>query len=152
VDPEAFERALAAYANAIRILDPIRFQVWADNGLTMPQARVLFTLVSGDQSAGELAEQLGVTPSTITGITDRLVRQDLIERQEDSRDRRVVRLALTEEGRRLTVEIVESSRSYLRQVFEAMPEERLEQMTAALEELARANSEVHSALPLEVTP
>jgi DNA-binding MarR family transcriptional regulator len=151
VDPDLFERAISAYAAAIRVLDPIRFQVWSENGLTMPQARVLFTIVEhGDQSAGELAERLGVAPSTITGITDRLVRQDLIQRKEDARDRRGVLLALTEEGVRLTSEIAESSRAYLRRVFAEIPEDRLAEFAAALEDFARANAVVHS--PLEVTP
>jgi DNA-binding MarR family transcriptional regulator len=149
VDPELFERVISAYGQAIRILDPIRFQVWADSGLTMPQARVLFTLVeAGEQSAGELAERLGVTPSTITGITDRLVRQGLIQRKEDARDRRVVRLGLSAEGRSLTLEIAESSRSYLRRVLEQIPDNTLIGLADALEGLARANESLRA--PLEV--
>jgi DNA-binding MarR family transcriptional regulator len=152
MEADPFERAIAAYAEAIRILDPIRFQLWSDRGLTMPQARVLFTLVEHDnKSAGELADRIGVAPPTLTGITDRLVRQSLIERKEDPRDRRVVRLALTLEGRRLTLEIAESSRAYLRRVFEAMPPERLAQLAACLEDLARANAASRDPEPLEVT-
>ena len=152
MDAELYERAIAAYAAAIRILDPIRFELWSENGLTMPQARVLFTIVEqGEQSAGELAERLGVGPSTITGITDRLVRQKLIERKEDPRDRRVVRLALTEEGTRITLEIAESSRALLRRVFEAMPEGRLQDLAACMEELAAANARVRRSEAVEVT-
>ena len=153
MDPDLFERAVSAYAAAIRILDPIRFQLWSENGLTMPQARVLFTLVEqGEQSAGELAERLDVGPSTITGITDRLVRQNLIERKEDPRDRRVVRLGLTAEGSRLTMEIAESSRAYLRRVFGAMPAKRLSELAACLEEMAAANAAVGGPQPAEVSP
>jgi len=146
MDTELFERVLAAYASAIRILDPIRFHIWDDSGLTMPQARVLYTLVEhGDQSAGELAERLGVKPSTITGISDRLVRQQLIERKEDPTDRRVVLLALTDTGRSLTLEIAESSRSYLREVFAEMTPDRLEKLAESLEELAAANDRLRKA-------
>jgi DNA-binding MarR family transcriptional regulator len=149
VDTELFERTISAYAAAIRILDPIRFQIWSDSGLTMPQARVLFTILeSGDQSAGDLAERLGVAPSTITGITDRLVRQNLIQRKEDPRDRRVVRLAMTEAGARLTFEIAESSRAYLRRVFAEIPDERLAAIASALEDFARASATLHA--PVEV--
>jgi len=53
VPANLIEAALAAHARAIRILDSIRFQVWAERGITMPQVRVLFMLAeSGDQSAG----------------------------------------------------------------------------------------------------
>lgn len=149
MDPALFERAISAYAAAIFILDPVRFQLWSETGLTMPQARVLFTLTEhGEQQAGELAEHLGVAPPTITGITDRLVRQSLIERKEDARDRRVVLLGLTEEGRRLTSEIAETSRAFLRRVFEQMPEGRLIDLVSALEELARASAALRA--PMEV--
>lgn len=149
MDDALFERAIHAYAAAIRILDPVRFQVWSDNGLTMPQARVLFTIVEhGEKSAGELAEHLGVAPSTITGITDRLVRQNLICRKEDPNDRRVVLLAVTEEGAALTSEIAESSRALLRGIFSEIPDERLAEIAAALEDIARAAT----GEPAEVTP
>lgn len=142
---ELHQRALVAYGRAVRIVDPVRFQLWADRGLTMPQVRVLFELVeAGERSAGELAEALSVAPPTITGLTDRLVKQNLVERREDSRDRRVVRLALTDEGRALTAEIAEQAGAYLREVFDTLPPGRLDEICAALEELAAANDKLRS--------
>jgi DNA-binding MarR family transcriptional regulator len=139
------QRALVAYGRAVRIVDPVRFQLWAERGMTMPQVRVLFELVElGERSAGELAEALSVAPPTITGLTDRLVKQDLVERREDARDRRVVRLALTQDGRALTAEIAEQAGAYLRGVFEALPASRLDDICAALEDLADANDRLRS--------
>ena len=140
---ELHQRALIAYGRAVRIVDPVRFQLWADRGLTMPQVRVLFELVEeGERSAGELAEALSVAPPTITGLTDRLVKQDLVERREDPRDRRVVRLALTDGGRALTAEIAEQAGTYLREVFDTLPPGRLDEISEALEELAAANDKL----------
>ena len=137
------QRALVAYGQAMRIVDPIRFQLWAERGLTMPQVRVLFELVEADErSAGELAEALSVAPPTITGLTDRLVKQDLVERREDPRDRRVVLLALTDGGRALTAEIAEQAGAYLREVFDALPAGRLDDVCAALEDLTAANEKL----------
>ena len=148
MDTQLFERALLAYGHAVRVIDPIRFHLWADRGLTMPQARVLFTLIEhGERSAGELADELAVAPPTITGITDRLVKQGLVERREDPRDRRIVRLCLTDEGHQLTVEIAEKSRAYLRGVFETLTEKRLTEICAALEDLAAANAKVRESAP-----
>jgi len=145
VPANLIDAALAAYARAIRILDPIRFQVWAARGITMPQVRVLFMLAeSGDQSAGDIADTLGVAASTVTGITDRLVRQCLIERREDTADRRVVRLTLTADGRRLTTEVGEVSRTYLREVFALLSDEQLEVLVRSFENLADANARVAS--------
>jgi DNA-binding MarR family transcriptional regulator len=139
------QRALLAYGRAVRIIDPIRFQLWADRGLTMPQVRVLFELSEeGERSAGELAEALSVAPPTITGLTDRLVKQNLVERREDVRDRRVVLLALTDEGRALTAEIAEQAGAYLREVFDGLPAGRLEEICLALEELAAVNDKLRN--------
>lgn len=143
---ELHQRALVAYGRAVRIVDPVRFQLWADRGLTMPQVRVLFELVEeeGERSAGELAEALSVAPPTITGLTDRLVKQNLVQRREDPRDRRVVRLALTDEGRALTAEIAEQAGAYLREVFDTLPADRLDDICSALEDLAAANDKLRS--------
>src|ERR1700675_3282126 len=102
----------------------------------MPQARVLFTLIEhGERTAGELAEEVSVSPPTITGITDRLVKQGLGERREDPRTRRIVVLCLTDEGRQLTLEIAEKSRVYLGEVFETLSGARLAEICTALEDL-----------------
>jgi DNA-binding MarR family transcriptional regulator len=46
------------------------------------------------------------TPGTVTAITDTLVRNGYVERRRDERDRRVVRLYLTEQGRAKAAEAV----------------------------------------------
>jgi DNA-binding MarR family transcriptional regulator len=48
----------------------------------------------------ELSERLMVTGGNVTGLTDRLVQEGLVERQEDASDRRAYSVRLTEEGRR----------------------------------------------------
>lgn len=128
------ERTLQAFASAIRSFDPIRFRIWAELGLTLPQARVLFILAEeGGQTTGDLAARLNVSPPTMTGIADRLVRQDLIERASDPDDRRVVRLVLTENGRRVTAEHSEAGRAYASRIFELMPPGQLDALCEALE-------------------
>lgn len=145
------EHALKAYGRAVRILDPLRFQIWAERGITVPQVRVLFLLAeAGDASAGDLAEWLHVAAPTVTGITDRLVRQGMIERRPDPSDRRIVRLALTAEGVQLTTEITDTSRAYLRKVFGRLSEERLRALAKSLDELADVNALVNQQEALQV--
>lgn len=137
---ELHERTLRAFAAAIRSFDPIRFRIWAELGLTLPQARVLFILgEEGDFTTGQLAERLAVSPPTMTGIADRLVRQGLIERAADPTDRRVVRLALTEQGRRITAEHSEIGRAYASTIFDEMSHEQLLALTEALEAFVAAS-------------
>ena len=86
--PPASEHAVDASIRHIgamfAMFDPFRFRAWAELGLTTAQLRVLF-LVRNDPgvTAGELATRLSVTPPTISGIVDRLVKLTLIRREDD---------------------------------------------------------------------
>lgn len=140
------ERALRAYARALNVADPIRLQFWDDRGLTMPQLRIMFLLFESDgQSAGELAAAMRVTPATMTGLTDRLVRQQLIERQPDSRDGRIVRVFLTPAGWATAQAVEFASRAYLDRIFERMGDEGVDRLVEALREFAHAAEWVQDA-------
>lgn len=144
--PRTNERALRAYARALNVADPIRLQFWDDRGLTMPQLRIMFLLLENDgQSAGELAAAMRVTPATMTGLTDRLVRQQLVERQPDSRDGRIVRLFLTPSGRATAQAVEFASRAYLDRIFERMGDEAVDRLVEALREFAHAAEWVQDA-------
>jgi len=145
VPPELLERALRAYVRSLAIVDPVRLRFWDNRGLTMPQLRIMFVLMEQDGATpGALAERFHVTPSTITGLTDRLARQRLISRREDRDDRRLVRIYLTTEGRRVVGELEAAGRAYLTDILERMPPDRLELMASLLEELWAAAEEVQS--------
>lgn len=93
------ESAAAYFAQALNLFDPMRFRAWAELGLTTTQLRVLFLIgATPGVTAGELAMRLSVTPPTISGIVDRLVRMGLMRREEDESDRRLVRYRLTPAG------------------------------------------------------
>jgi DNA-binding MarR family transcriptional regulator len=69
--------------------------------LTVPQLRALSTVAEQPGcTMGALARDLGIRVNAATGLADRLVHQGLLEREADPDDRRLVRLRLTESGRR----------------------------------------------------
>jgi DNA-binding MarR family transcriptional regulator len=77
-------------------------EVWSDVSVTIQQLRVMTILYTdGPRRVSILARRLNVSTPTMTGILDRLVRQDLISRQDDPADRRVVLNVLTEKGHSL---------------------------------------------------
>lgn len=132
-----------AYGRALVVADPIRLQFWDDRGLTMPQLRLMYLLYLRDgRPVGELAEEMSVRPATMTGLTDRLVRQELIERRGDAEDRRVVRVALTDEGRRVLGEIEAASRLYLDAVFKQMGDDAVERLIDLFDQFSDAASAV----------
>jgi len=136
-------KAMISYGQALAVADPIRLRFWDERGLTMAQLRLMYTLlIEGEQPVGELAEKMSVRPPTATGLTDRLIRQNLIERLPDPSDRRVVRVALTPEGRRVLGEIETASRAYLDAIFSRMGDERVKELVELLDELTQSAQEV----------
>ena len=89
--------------------------------LTMPQFRLLLVLaLRGGASGHDLAESMGVSLATITGIVDRLAAQGLVTRREDPRDRRVRRVELTAAGRGLVDDIAAAGTASQRRLLDRL--------------------------------
>ncbi len=133
------ERAFILFARAIARSDPARLEAWVELGLAMTQLRVLFLLRTEDgASAGALAESLKVTPSTLTRIVDRLVRQGLVRRETDDGDRRLVRHYLSASGASTVEELERSGRARMDEVMDRLSAHQLERLVSALEDLTAA--------------
>ena len=78
-------------------------RLFAPLGITGAQFNVLILLFAqtedGTMSQSDLGRLLTVHRSNVTGLVDRLEAQGLVQRQDDQKDRRVHRIALTETGR-----------------------------------------------------
>jgi len=71
-------------------------------GLTYPQYLAMVALWEADgRTVGELGVRLGLESNTLTPLLKRLQAMELITRERDTRDERVVRLRLTDKGRAL---------------------------------------------------
>jgi DNA-binding MarR family transcriptional regulator len=89
-----------------------------------------------------LAGALAVTPPTASRLCDRLVRKGLVRRRADRRDRRQVRIALTESGRRLIDAVTARRRGEIAALLEAFDPEERQSVVAALRRLAATAGEV----------
>jgi DNA-binding MarR family transcriptional regulator len=86
---------------AIHLLRRISRDDGAD-GVTPARLSALSVLVyGGAATVGDLARRQGVSLPTISRMVDGLVGAGLVERSEDPRDRRAVRLEVTRRGREL---------------------------------------------------
>jgi MarR family transcriptional regulator, 2-MHQ and catechol-resistance regulon repressor len=74
-------------------------------GLTLPQGNVLWTLNARSPDAGmpitEIAHSQGVSKANMTGIIDRMEREDLVRRVADPGDRRVTLIEMTDKAKTL---------------------------------------------------
>jgi MarR family transcriptional regulator, organic hydroperoxide resistance regulator len=107
----------------------------ASIGLTGPQ-RLVLRIVGRFPgiSAGRLAEILHLHPSTLTGVLQRLERQELIRRRADSRDRRRSLIGTTAKGRALDVETEGTVEAAVRSALRHFPPDVL----SAAREVLRA--------------
>lgn len=78
---------------------------------------------SGPKKVSELAEELEITLPSITTLADKLVALNYIERKKSDKDRRLVYLHITEEGRRVVEELSDERRKQLQKYYEALSEE-----------------------------
>jgi DNA-binding MarR family transcriptional regulator len=97
----AEETAARLHGAAVRLLRMARREDKA-SGLSGPKLSALSVVVfAGPLSLAELAAEEQVRAPTMTRTVDALVAAGLVTRETDSRDRRMVRISATDEGRRL---------------------------------------------------
>jgi DNA-binding MarR family transcriptional regulator len=106
----------------------------AELDLTMPQIRALFVLDNSDRALAltELAPQMGLSVAAAGRAVDRLVRDGLVSRTEDTVDRRVKRLALTDHGRAVLARLTEARLAGLRRFAETLGERERDALAGAL--------------------
>lgn len=97
--------ALYAATNAIiRSYRPMLGEI----GLTYPQYLLMLVLwQDGERTVRELADRLKLSPSAVTPLVDRLEIAGLVVRRRDERDRRVVHVELTDQGRSIEADAAE---------------------------------------------
>ena len=108
-----------------------------------PQASLLFTIASKKEegiSVKELAKKTGVTPGAITQFVDALVKKQLVRRDEDPADRRIVRLTLTDSARNHFSEFRSTFLSSATRAFDVLSDDEIAQISGLLAKVcANAN-------------
>ena len=86
----------------VRIENEIRSRLRASFNITLPRFDLMAQLERHPEGLrmGELSKRLMVTGGNVTGITDQLVREGLVERREIAGDRRAYAVRLTAKGKR----------------------------------------------------
>jgi len=107
--------------------------------LTLSQFKILMLLARhGSVSGSELAALVGIGPAALSGMIDRLVQQDLVNRTEDVYDRRVRRIALSKKGADLIGSIFNAGEAKMRALLSRLSAEELEIVSQATLLLAKA--------------
>ena len=124
---------------AFRQLLPMVPKEWLRLDLTMPQLKVVLLLfISGPSRMSEIASALGVSLATATGVVDRLVERDILTREGDPGDRRVVLCRLSEKGGELMSGLWQLSRDQAGELMRSLASPQLLLITESLEVLLQA--------------
>ena len=94
---------------------------------TLPRFDLMAQLERAPQGLkmNELSSRMMVTGGNVTGITDQLVREGLVDRVGVAEDRRAWRVRLTPRGRRLFRDMAEQHEAWIVDAFSGLSEKEL---------------------------
>jgi DNA-binding MarR family transcriptional regulator len=97
----------------------------ARDGLTVSRAHILWELAQhGPTTQRALAEALGVSARTVTGLVDGLVASGFVTRQPHPSDRRAIHVTFTPHGERTARAMDDGHRQFAALLFDDMPAAR----------------------------
>ncbi len=112
---------------------------YRDSDLTVAQADVIFTL---GNTAGLTFKEIGdltlITKGTLTGVVDRLEAKGMVKRVTQADDRRCTRVVLTVKGEKLFAKEFPRQIAYIKQRFDRLSPNDLDQLHAMLKKLRLA--------------
>ena len=111
---------------------------WMELNLTLAQLKCLhFIYYGGTTNLISLAKALNVTPPNVTGIVNRLVIQDLVNREENPEDRRTYNLSVTDKGTALVEGLRESGTQRIVGILKKLSTKELTALQTGFKALAR---------------
>jgi DNA-binding MarR family transcriptional regulator len=106
--------------------------------LTIQQFYSLEVLEGGPLTMRDLADQVGLHQSTMSRVVDRLERNGYVDRKRDSREKRMVEVSLTGEGRKLYRFLDRECKGVTSELLGSLPADRRKDCVDALDLLAKA--------------
>ncbi|MEZ4240082.1 MAG: MarR family transcriptional regulator [Myxococcota bacterium] len=143
-------RVLTSIRRIIRRVTTHSHRLAHDTGLTVPQLLVLRAIdtLGADATLSRLVVAVQLSPSTVSGVVERLVKAGLVTRTQSERDRRVWTLAPSPAGReRLATVPLPLQDAFLARLA-ALPDAERDAILSALEQVV----ELMDAGDLDASP
>jgi len=127
---QALKLWLRLLACTTRIEATVRNRLRSEFATTLPRFDLLAQLERHPEGLTmvALSQRLMVTGGNVTGITDQLVAEGLVERQAVDGDRRAFRVRLTDRGRAGFAEMAEQHEHWIVEAFQGLSVRDLEQL------------------------
>jgi DNA-binding MarR family transcriptional regulator len=114
--------------------------------LNLRQRLILQCLgLEGDQSIASIGQRLGLSPSTMTGLVDRLEEQGYLKRRPHRSDRRVTLLTLSRKGSRAFAREIDWYGSLVDEIFGSLGEDAKQVVLRALATLRASDDEARAS-------
>jgi DNA-binding MarR family transcriptional regulator len=129
----AVEHTLAGLRALILAGEQFRHAVADRFGVAVSDAVAMsYLAIDGSMSPGELASRVGLTPSTVTSLLDRLEQAGLAIREAHASDRRKIAVSISAGGLAMLLEV----RSWMLRAVGVLDADRLATLGADLTDLA----------------
>lgn len=140
---EYIERIQIALQSTIHKMQPKVTESMNSHGVTATQFFVLMYLRKKEScKISEIAEMMGVKPSAVSFMIDRLEHNDFVYREHDKKDRRVVNIMLTEEGNKKLESVIKDRKEIFESFLFNLSDDELLQFAKITEKLANAAADL----------
>ncbi len=128
--PEALRLWLRLLTCTQLVEKQVRSQLREQFDTTLPRFDLMAQLQRSTEGLkmNELSRRMMVTGGNVTGITDQLVTEGLVERVEVEGDRRAYRVRLTPRGRKLFDEMARQHEAWIVAAFESLSSREVESL------------------------
>ncbi|MCD8550433.1 MAG: MarR family transcriptional regulator [Shewanella xiamenensis] len=134
---EKYEQLLISLRRVIRAIDIHSRQLNKHSGLTGPQLMVMQKIAQlGAPLAKQVAEEITLSPATVTTIIDRLEGRGLVIRKRSESDKRKVHLYLSEAGHALLQESPKPLQEHFIKQYQNLEEWEQSQLLSSVERIA----------------
>ena len=125
----------------------VRSQLREQWGTTLPRFDLMAQLERNPDGLkmNELSRRMMVTGGNVTGITDQLVTEGLVERLDVEGDRRAYRVRLTAAGRKLFIEMARQHEAWIVASFEGLSTREVESLHKLLGKVKQHQIANHGA-------
>ncbi len=139
--------SLTTFTNDVQRLtyDPARYCAICDRtcveqlGVTVSQGYILLALPEADSvTMNDLSSRMRLANSTMTRMVDQLSHKEMMTREPDPEDRRIVRVRLTQQGQDVKIRLKKAMHDLFSQILKEIPESEREHIIHSLETLKQS--------------
>ena len=113
-------------------------------GISVPHMEIMLILRETErQHIAEIGERLLIPKPQMTHLINRLVNLDLLERQADEMDRRIINVSLTDKGKKMLAVTDRVLRSSCKEKLSCLTDEELRELSVSLRKLGSILSKLH---------